>query len=368
MTTSSVYLDYNATAPIRPEVIAVIVDAYAQPSNASSVHAAGRAARAKIEAARRVVADAVCVQPQEVIFTASATEANHLALRGMKDAACVLVAATEHASVLRVATRDVRIIPVRTSGLLDMDAFEEMLRAAPRPALVSVMLANNETGVIQPIADIAAIARRYGAWMHCDAVQAVGKMPVDVGLLGVDLLTISAHKCGGAVGAAALIARQGVAPQPLLVGGGQELRRRAGTENIAAICGFAKAMELAQKDSWHAPMRAALDEMEASMLAAVPYAVVLGKDAPRLVNTSCVVLPRVPAETQLMHADIAGFCISAGAACSSGRMEHSHVAQAMGISADVGSAVRVSVGWNSTTEEIAAYTQCWLVLAARMAA
>jgi cysteine desulfurase len=366
MKSMSVYLDYNATAPVRAGVVEVMAEMLSQPFNPSSVHMLGRVARSKLEAARRVVADAVSAQPQEVIFTASATEANHMAFHGLAGMACTLVAATEHASVLRVARGDVRVIPVKSNGVLDMECYEQMLREAPRPALVSVMLANNETGVIQPIAEIASLARRYGGVMHCDGVQALGKIPVDCGVLGVDMLTISAHKCGGAVGAAALIARQGVAPQPLFLGGGQELRRRAGTENIAAICGFAKAIELMQGDVWQRPMRTALDEMERAMLHAVPSALVLGMDAPRLPNTSCVLLPEVSAETQLMHADIAGFCISAGAACSSGRMEHSHVAQAMGITEQAGGAVRISVGWNSHVQEILAYTECWLKLAARV--
>jgi cysteine desulfurase len=357
------YLDYNATALVRPEVVGAMVGLFAQPMNPSSVHRAGREARAHVEAARRVIADAVSCQPQEIIFTASATEANHLALRGVQGMACVLVATTEHASVLRAAQGNVQVIPVLSSGVLDMVAYEAMLLAAPKPCLVSVMLANNETGVIQPIADIATLARTSGALVHCDVVQALGKMPVDVGVLGVDMMTISAHKCGGAVGAAALIARQGVAPQPLFVGGGQELRRRAGTENVAAIHGFAQAVLLAKNDTWQQPLRHALDAMEAQMKQAVPDTIILGEDAPRLPNTSCVWMPRHTAEVQLMHADIHGFCISAGSACSSGRMEQSHVVTAMGLELRGGGVTRISGGWNTTPQEIEAFAQCWLKLA-----
>ncbi len=360
------YLDYNATAPVRAEVAAVMSDILvsALPYNASSVHAAGRAARAKLETARRVIADAVSCLPQEVIFTASGTEANHLALCGLPEIKSVIIGVTEHASVLAAPQGNtVFYAPVDAHGLIKMDVLEALLKDAPMPCLVSIMLANNETGVIQNIAEIAALARSYGALMHTDVIQALGKIPVDVGVLGVDMMTISAHKMGGAVGAAALIARQGVTVQPILRGGGQELRRRAGTENIAAITGFAKAIELAQKDTWQKPMRAALDVMEAQCEA--HGGVILGKNALRLPNTSCIVMPRVPAETQLMRFDIEGFCISAGAACSSGRMEHSHVAQAMGMDATRGGVVRVSVGWNTTPESIEAFTQAWLTLASR---
>lgn len=362
----SIYLDYNATAPVRPEVVAIMADMLRYPYNPSSTHRYGREARSIVESARRVIADTVSCQPQEVVFVASATEANHMALRGFPHIACTLIAATEHASVKAAAQGDVRIIPVLPSGVLDMAAYAQMLAEAPHPALVSVMLANNETGVIQPIDEITRLARQYGAITHCDAVQGLGKITVDVGLLGADMVTLSAHKCGGAVGAAVLVARQGVAPQPYLVGGGQELRRRAGTENVAAIAGFAKAIECFKQDTWRVPVRAALDAMEAAMLAFSPQVVVLGKDAPRLPNTSCVLLPNVSAETQLMHADIAGFCISAGAACSSGRMEHSPVAAAMGITAAQGGVVRISAGWQTHVQEIEAYIDCWLSLAQRV--
>lgn len=358
------YLDYNASAPVRPEVVAVMAELLAQPvaHNPSSVHGAGRAARAQLEAARRVVADAVSCLPQEVIFTASGTEANHLALCGLPEIRSVIVGATEHASVL-MAAQHVPVVqcPVDAQGLVQMDALEALLVSAPKPCLVSIMLANNETGVIQPLAEIAALARAHGALVHSDGVQALGKIPVDVGVLGVDMLTVSAHKMGGAVGAAALVVRQGIAIQPLLRGGGQELRRRAGTENVPAIAGFAKAIELTQKDVWQAPLRAALDAMEAQLQAA--GAVILGAGAPRLPNTSCVLMPNKKADTQLMAFDLAGVCISAGAACSSGRMEHSHVALAMGIGAEQGGVVRVSVGWNTEPESIEAFTSSWLKLA-----
>jgi cysteine desulfurase len=227
------------------------------------------------------------------------------------------------------------------------------------------MLANNETGVMQPIREVAALARERGWVVHCDAAQAFGKIPVDVGVLGVDMLTLSAHKCGGAVGAAALFVRRGLEIAPLLRGGGQESRRRAGTENLPAIAGFAKAAELAMRDTWQEESQIALRDMEATLRNA--GAEIIGADAPRLPNTSALLMPGVRAETQLICFDLEGIAVSAGAACSSGRLEPSPVLLAMGCDpAAAASALRVSSGWNTHPEELARFTAAWLRHAQRL--
>lgn len=383
-----IYLDYNATAPLRPEAEEAMREVWAAgPLNASSVHSFGREAKKRLEAARRTVAEAVSAFPHEVIFTASGTEANNLALSGIPGA-YVLASAIEHSSVLKVAAfrhsreggnlehpseLDSRFrgndadytIPVLPSGIVDLEALERMFQDSKIPkfqdsqTLLSLMLANNETGVIQPVAEVARIARKYGAHIHCDAVQAFGKIPVDMGALGVDMLTVSAHKMGGPLGAAALVVRDGVPLQPLLLGGGQERGRRAGTENIAAIAGFARAAELAQSDDWQLRARAWLDTMEAELCAR--GAVVFGGEAPRLPNTSCIAMPDVPSETQLMKFDLAGFAVSAGSACSSGRIEPSHVLKAMGVAeSDAQSAIRVSLGWKTKEKDVTSFSDTWL--------
>jgi cysteine desulfurase len=269
-----------------------------------------------------------------------------------------LVSAIEHSSVLKNNPKAVQI-PVTPQGVVDLSALDKLL-SEKKPTLVSVMLANNETGVIQPIAEVAALCKQYGAKLHCDAVQALGKIPVDAGMLGCDMMSISAHKCGGPVGAAALIVRRGTDIKPLLVGGGQEKGRRAGTENIAAIVGFAKAVELfdfAQMKK----IRGWLDEMEKET------AVSIGAKSPRLPNTSCIAMQGVSNEVQLMDFDLKGFAVSAGSACSSGRIEPSHVLAAMHVPKEQAAcAIRVSAGWNTAEQDIAAFTQAWQQTAQRL--
>lgn len=362
----SIYLDYNATAPVRPEVVEVMRSVLAEPSNPSSVHNWGRKAKKRLEDARAVVAGALSCFPQEVIFTASGTEANNLALLSYADIR-VAVAATEHVSVLKTLP-NATILPVTPEGQVRYDALRAWLREDTFPALVSVMLANNETGLVQPIASIAEVVHEYGGMLHCDATQALGKIPVDVGLLGADMLTVSAHKMGGAPGAAALVVRQGTEILPRLKGGGQELGRRAGTENVAAICGFAEAVKLARMDQWQAPLRKMLDEMEEAILSEMPGAKIICREAEqRLPNTSAILMPGVSAETQLMHFDLEGIGVSSGSACSSGRVAPSHVLQAMGFSEkEVGCIIRVSGGWNTKRDEIERFTASWLALAHRL--
>ncbi|MBY0406176.1 MAG: aminotransferase class V-fold PLP-dependent enzyme, partial [Rickettsiales bacterium] len=301
--------------------------------------------------------------PAEILFTATGTEANATALCGIPGRR-VLVSAVEHSSVLKAANAE--IIPVDANGVIRLSVLDEMLRGTP-PALVSLMLANNETGVIQPVKEAAEIAHAHGALLHCDAVQALSKIPVEFAGLGADMMSLSAHKCGGPLGAAALVLKRDIPIVSLLRGGGQELGRRAGTENVAAIAGFAAAIEKTAGQPHIKQARHWLDVMEASMVAS--GAVVFGSSLPRLPNTTCVAMPGISGEVQLMNFDLAGFAVSAGSACSSGRIEPSHVLTAMGVDkATAGSAIRVSGGWNTTQKEIQDFTQAWLALRQRLAA
>jgi cysteine desulfurase len=361
------YLDHNATAPVRPAVAAAVAEALAIGGNPSSVHAAGRAARRAVEAARVRLAALVGAAPAQIVFTSGGTEANHLALRGTGRPR-VLVSAVEHDSV-RQAAPGAEIVPVTREGVVDLPALEGLLALGGRPALVSLMLANNETGVLQPVAEAAAIARAHGALVHCDAVQAAGKVPVDFASLGVHLLTLSAHKLGGPQGIGALVVADAVALAPLQTGGGQERGRRAGTENVPGIVGFGAAAETAAAELPGQERIAALrDRAERRLLAAEPRAKLFGAGAPRLPNTICVALPGVPAATQVMALDLAGVMVSAGAACSSGKVRPSHVLAAMGAGADeAGSAIRISFGWNSTEDDVEQLVEAWRLLCRRAA-
>lgn len=361
----TVYLDYNATAPLRPAAFAAMTAALAEPGNASSVHAPGRRARRLVEEARAKVAALVNADPAWVIFTSGGTEANNHALTGLP-AASVLISAGEHDSVRQAAPAAQRI-PLTADGLVDLDALAALLREAPAGTLVSVMLANNETGVIQPLAEVVALARAAGAWVHCDAVQAAGKIAVDVSALGVDLLSLSAHKIGGPPGVGALVARPDLPLTSLLRGGGQERRRRAGTENLPGIAGFGAAAEAAlQGLSAFLELAALRDRFEREFKVLAPKARVFGEGARRLPNTSCVALAGLPAETQLMALDLAGIAVSSGAACSSGKVQPSHVLVAMGATPEeAGAAIRVSLGWASQPADIDALLAAWCELCRR---
>ena len=293
----------------------------------------------------------------EIVFTSSGTEANNLALRGFADRA-VLATATEHPSVLRLAETT---IPVNGQGLIDLAALDRRLTEIGRPVLVSVMLANNETGVIQPVAEAARIVHEHAGLIHCDAVQAPGRIVVSMGDLGVDLLSLSAHKLGGAQGAGALVLKPGVEPQALLVGGGQERGRRAGTENVAAIVAFGVAAAHHEDDLTDASRIAGLrSRLEAEIAAIAHDAVIFGQAVPRLGNTSCIAMPGVLAETQLMVLDLAGIAISAGAACSSGKIGPSHVLAAMGVPPELArQAIRISLGASSDDTAIDRLVTAW---------
>lgn len=334
-----------------------MLSAWEVGGNASSVHAEGRAARKLLDDCREALAFSLGCLPQMITFTASGTEANNMALRGA-GAERILVSAVEHPSVLaaaRVSGKQVDVIPVDSQGRVDLAALEVLLKGPN--VLVSVMLANNETGVVQPIADVVALARKAGALVHVDAVQGFGKMPVNFGLLGCDLMTVAAHKVGGPVGVGALVIRDGLVVDPLLVGGGQELRRRAGTENLTAIAGFAA---VAQEMSLN------IKVLRAELESALEGAVIFASEAERLPNTTCFAVPGFRAETLLMNFDLAGVAVSSGSACSSGKVGRSHVLDAMGVAPEISSAaLRVSLGWNSTAADVQLFITVWKQLVAR---
>jgi cysteine desulfurase len=362
-----VYMDYNATAPLRPQAREAITAALAAVGNASSVHGFGRGQRARIEEARATIAALVGAAPAGVIFTGSGTEANNLALKGARRRR-IIVSAGEHESVL-AADRNAEHLALDGDGLVRPEELERRLSDDAGDTIVSVMLANNETGVVQPVAALAGIAHAAGALVHCDAVQAVGRLPVDMAELDVDLLSLSAHKLGGPQGVGALVVREGVELDAQTLGGGQESYRRAGTENAAGIAGFAAAAKAAVEDvgSW-AALAALRDRMEAEALTMAPHARIFGVDAPRLANTSCLALPGLKAETQVMALDLAGVAVSAGSACSSGKVTASHVLRAMGADESLaGSAIRVSLGWASTPRDVDRFLAAWEPLARRAA-
>ena len=357
---TAVYLDHNATTPLRPAARRSLETVLESAGNPSSVHAPGRVARRHMEDAREAVAAAVGAAPAQVVFTSGATEANALALAG---AGTVLVSAVEHPSVL-TARADARVLPVDGDGVVDLDVLERSLAAAPGPTLVSVMAANNETGVLQPLAQVADAARRHGARVHCDGVQALGRMPVDLRELDVHSLSLSAHKIGGAPGAGALVLATGEDVAPLIRGGGQERGRRAGTENVPAIAAFGAAATEAVAEPPER-LRRLRDGLEGGLRKADWDLTVLGCGAPRLPNTTCFALPGLAAETALMALDLRGVAVSSGSACSSGKVGTSHVLAAMGMPEVLARcALRVSLGWSTTADDVARFLAAWTAVSA----
>jgi len=372
------YIDHNATSPLRPEAQAATERALAVGGNPSSVHGRGRAARAIVEEAREQVASLVHARTQDVIFTSGGTEANALALWGALGGGAeageritrLFVSAIEHDSILanavaiaeRSAGTRLTVIPVTKDGVVDLGALSDGLREGKGRALIAVMAANNETGVIQPIAAVSALAEEYGALLLVDAVQAAGKTDLDFS--AADYLSLSAHKIGGPQGAGALVVKESVPFAAQMLGGGQERGLRAGTENVAGIAGFAAAAAVAKDVS-----NTLRDVFEAQLLRVVPDAVIFGTHAPRLGNTSNFALPGIAAETALMALDLDGVMVSSGAACSSGKVKPSHVLKAMDVADDLArSALRVSLGWNSTQSDVDAVTASLAKLAQRVRA
>jgi cysteine desulfurase len=371
-----VYLDWNATAPLRPEARAAMLAALDAVGNPSSVHHEGRAARRLVEQAREQVAVLVGAEPRNVVFTSGGTEANAMALRPALESpddkagfGRLMISAVEHASVRAgggFTAAQVEEIAVTADGVVDLGALECRLaglqRNRERPPLVSLMAANNETGVVQPVAAAAALVHAAGGLLHVDAVQVVGRIPFDIGRSGADLVTVSAHKLGGPQGIGALIRRSAALhfADPLIKGGGQERGARAGTENVAAVAGFGAAAAAAgaamRTDSER--MRSLRDRLEASLVSGPT--VIFGRNAERLPNTSLFTAPGIRAETALINLDLDGFAVSSGSACSSGKVTVSHVLIAMGVPGDLAAgAIRVSIGPANSENDIDRFLKAW---------
>ena len=365
-----IYLDYNATAPLRPEARAAILDALETAGNPSSIHRFGRLARKTIEDARGQIKSLVNTsRMQDVLFTSSATEAiTTVALSFLHQGGHVILGATEHAAMLAFATSHpnaTHIAPVDSGGIVDIAAIAQTIQSIrsqtpEAPILISVMLVNNETGVIAPVAELAESIKGFeGVYLHTDAVQAAGRIPLDITTLGVQYLTLSSHKLGGGHGAGALVLYKTAPFHPLIQGGGQEQRRRAGTENVAAIAGFGAAAEAATKGLLDfQKLQSLQSQLEKSLKSA--GAIIHGEHSARTPNTTCFSLEGLSSETQLMGLDLTGIAVSSGSACSSGRVEPSHVLRAMGVSDDVARCtVRVSTGWNTEASDIDRFLTAW---------
>lgn len=356
------YLDGNATQPLRPEARDALLNALAATGNASSVHKPGRAARRVAEDARETIAGLFGARPRDLVFSSGGTEADVAAIHAMRPGRRLIVSAIEHDAIRSVA-ESALVIPVGSEGVVDVDWLASAL-ADGVPSLVCVMLANNETGVIQPVAEIAALCRRFGALLHVDAVQAAGRVPVNLRDIGAHSLAISSHKLGGPAGIGALL----LAPDapfagPLIAGGGQESGRRGGTLPVALAAGFAAAADACQHDD----IAAVATLRDAAEAAAVRCgAVVCGGRASRLPNTTCLALPGAAAGTQVIAFDLEDVAISAGSACSSGKVRTSHVLEAMGLGTLAGEAIRVSLPWNVTAADIGAFAEAYERVATRL--
>ncbi|QQO21689.1 cysteine desulfurase [Bradyrhizobium diazoefficiens] len=365
-----VYLDWNATTPLRPEARAAMVAAFELIGNPSSVHAEGREARRLVEEARAVLATAVGALPRNVVFTSAGTEANALALspglRGPSGGPVerLLVSSIEHASVLaggRFPGATIGLIQVTRAGVVDLEHLKAQLKDGP-PALVSIMAANNETGALQPVTEVARMVHEAGGLLHVDAIQALGKIPFDIKAVGADLATFSAHKIGGPKGVGALVTAEGIAGlEPVLRGGGQELNRRAGTENVTGIAGFGTAVKAAlQALPQDAEQMVTLRIHLENGIRAIAGATVFSDEVERLPNTVLFTAPGLKAETAVIGFDLEGVAVSSGSACSSGKVQPSHVLSAMGFGPAVAQgAVRLSLGWSTEPEDINRALEAW---------
>jgi cysteine desulfurase len=373
MPAERIYLDWNASAHLRPQAEDALRHAFSVSGNPSSVHAEGRAARRLVEHAREQVAALVGAQPHNVFFTSGGTEANMLALTPAIETTGekrprdrLLMSAIEHSSVRtggRFPREMVGDVPVAADGRVDLAALAEEVGKTSRP-LVSLMLANNETGVVQPVAEAAAIVYAAGGLLHVDAVQGPGRIACDIGSLGADLLTLSAHKIGGTKGIGAIVRRGEDIhfPDPLIRGGGQERGIRAGTENVAGIAGFGAAANAArdQLAAETAHMKALRDALESGLKTIAQNAVIFGKTVERLPNTTLFSVEGMKAETAVIAFDLEGVAVSSGAACSSGKVQPSHVLAAMGVPPELlRGAVRVSLGWNTAKADVEGFLGAW---------
>ncbi|QCK87637.1 cysteine desulfurase [Phreatobacter aquaticus] len=380
---SRVYLDHNATSPLRPEARDAVLVALGVDGNASAVHRNGRGARAIIETAREQLARLTGAEAKTITFTSGGSEAAATLLSpgfrgrnaGREPIRTLIVSAIEHSCVLaggRFADGAIHICPVDATGQIDLGALEALLEGTPAPHLVSVMAANNETGVIQPLAGVAAICRARGASLVIDAVQALGKIDLDIGRLGADAIFVSGHKIGGPQGVGAIIrASETVTFEPLIRGGGQEMRQRAGTENLVGIAGFGAAARvvLGTLAAEAARLSTLRDWMEAEIVTISPESRVVGLQANRLANTSLMVYPGLDGETALIALDLANVSVSTGSACSSGKVQPSHVLAAMGLDpAEAKSALRISLGWSTTQDDVARFVAAFAAHAKTIAA
>ncbi len=355
-----IYLDHNSTTILEPEAKLYMLELMDSPLNPSSVHSKGRLARNIVERARRQVRNALGITTDaeyQLIFTCSGTEANNLILSNFSEEE-VYISSIEHLSILEFAKRfsNVKLIKVNEDGIVDLQELDKLLeQSKSSKKLVSIMLANNETGVIQPIKEATQIAHSYGAMMHSDCSQAIGKIPVDIMDMGIDFATVSAHKIGGPIGAAALIARSCYTIRPLLIGGRQEKGMRSGTENSVAIAGFGLAAEIASKNVERRAerMRNMQAKLEYDLLSSFSDVKIIARNSSRLPNTSLILMPGVDSQLQVIAFDLRGICVSSGAACSSGKVSDSHVLRAMNMKTEeVTSAVRVSTNYEQKTEDI----------------
>lgn len=356
------FLDANATQPLRPAAQDAVLAAFAITGNPSSIHAAGRAARRVMEDARDVIAGRFGGSPGDLIFTSGGTEADVLAVHALGQGRRLIISAIEH-DAIRSAAAGAELVPVRRDGVVDIEALARLLSDGV-PSLVCLMLANNETGVVQPVAEAAALCRAHGALLHVDAVQAAGRIEVRLDRLGAHSIAVSSHKLGGPAGVGALLLAPDVPFAGALIGGGgQERGRRGGTPPVALVAGFAAAAQQAAADD----LGKIAELRDAAERAAVASgAVICGDVSRRLPNTTCLALPGVASGVQVIALDLEKIAVSAGAACSSGKVQTSHVLLAMGVGSMAGEAIRVSLPWNVSAADVQAFAAAYGRMAARL--
>ncbi len=354
----TIYLDYNATAPLKPEAYKAMMQIMQKPYNASAVHSYGQQARKIVEEAREEIAGLCGSQPSQVIFNSGATEANNTVLQHFYSEK-ILISAIEHAAVSAVCSHAIKITATK-EGIIDLNVLEENLKKE-KPALVSVMAVNNETGVIQPVEKIAALCKKYGALYHCDAVQAPGRIHIDVPASGIDFLTLSAHKIGGPQGVGALILGLCGDTPTLLHGGGQEKGARAGTYNAAGIAGFGAATKSLLNDKKHySQLEIWRDQIEEEILNVAADVIIFGRTVKRVNNTSMFALPGITSDRVMMALDLEGIAISNGSACSSGSIKPSPVLIGMSYDIEIARcALRISMGWNTSQKDVDGFLQTW---------
>lgn len=362
-----IYLDHNATTPIRDEVFELVTSIMRETGNAATTHAAGRRASHHIERARIQLATAVNTRPAQVIFTGSATESINTIVKTFKGER-VLASAIEHAAVLDCGQSNIEQISVTSDGLIDLGALEESLKRDPQVALVSLIIVNNETGIIQPVKQAAEIVHKYGALIHVDAVQALGKIPVDFQDIGADYMTFSAHKIGGTQGVGAFVFAAQRPVRPLLKGGKQEKQQRAGTSNTAGIAGMGLAAEMAVANmARYDELAVWRDEIEDRISQSLDDITINGKNAPRVGNTISLTCSSIKNTVQMMNLDLENICLSGGSACSSGVAKPSHVLKGMGLSdEDALSTIRLSMGWNTTRDDVNGFIDSYIKIIERL--